>query len=95
MPPVDWPSFLGHSFYRYENLKVPNLLTITDERFQCPEALFNPREYTGKDLLVSGIHSMVAKSVLEVGIDLVRQLRHRLGPFPPHFLRLPPPHRRH
>ena len=84
--------FWGQSFHSYENLKVPNLLTITDERFQCPEALFNPREYTGKDLLVSGIHSMVAKSVLEVGLDLVRQLRHCLGPFPARFLRAQPPH---
>ena len=53
---------------------MPNLLTITDERFQCPEALFDPRAYTGKDLIVAGIHSMVAKSVLEVGLDLARPM---------------------
>lgn len=58
----------------FENRKFPDVLTITDERFKCPEALFHPTLYTGRDLVLGGIHKMVAKSAMEAGVDLVRPL---------------------
>merc|ERR1712166_331845 len=62
----------------YESKRFPDKLTITHERFQCPEALFSPRLCTGKDLVIPGLHSMVQKSVSDVGIDLTRVMYHNV-----------------
>lgn len=40
----------------YEKKQFPDRLSIGEERFQCPEALFNPTVYVGKDLMLPGIH---------------------------------------
>jgi len=58
----------------YEKKAVPDKLSIGTERFDCPEALFNPGPITGKDLLVPGIQMMVMQTVGAVAMDLVKPL---------------------
>eukprot|EP00038_Savillea_parva_P019171 m.26680 g.26680 ORF g.26680 m.26680 type:complete len:496 (+) comp4337_c0_seq1:141-1628(+) len=58
----------------YDKKRFPDHLTIGEERFQCPEALFNPNVYVGKDLMLPGLHKMVEKSVSALGIDLVKAM---------------------
>lgn len=40
----------------FENKGYPDVLTIGVERFQCAEALFNPRDLLGKDHMIAGVH---------------------------------------
>lgn len=58
----------------YEKKAVPDVLSIGNERFDCPEALFNPGPITGKDLLVPGLQKMVQQTAEAVAMDLVKPL---------------------
>lgn len=58
----------------YDQKNFPDVLTIGSERFQCPEALFNPTNFTGKDLLIPGVQKMVEQTVSAVAMDLVKPL---------------------
>eukprot|EP00039_Didymoeca_costata_P031272 m.33961 g.33961 ORF g.33961 m.33961 type:complete len:497 (+) comp8641_c0_seq2:117-1607(+) len=58
----------------FDKKTYPDTLQIGSERFMCPEALFDPRAYLGKDLAVAGIQKMVEETVAAVSIDLKRPL---------------------
>merc|ERR1719446_230646 len=48
-----------------------NILTIGDERFRCPEVLFQP-SFIGKE--ASGIHEITFQSIMKCDVDIRRDL---------------------
>ena len=53
-----------------------NVITIKNQRFRCPEALFDPLTHLGKEM--DGIHELTFKSIMATDIDVRRDLYENL-----------------
>eukprot|EP00056_Hartaetosiga_gracilis_P021660 m.25623 g.25623 ORF g.25623 m.25623 type:complete len:510 (-) comp9199_c0_seq2:67-1596(-) len=58
----------------YEDRVIPDEIKLDYERFQCPEALFDPNHFIGTDFLICGVHRMVQESIKSIPIDLKREM---------------------
>eukprot|EP00055_Hartaetosiga_balthica_P011943 m.56137 g.56137 ORF g.56137 m.56137 type:complete len:508 (+) comp7785_c0_seq1:161-1684(+) len=58
----------------FEDKTIPDEIKVDYERFQCPEALFDPALHLGMDLIIPGVHKMVQESIKSIPIDLKRDM---------------------
>ena len=73
---VDYESELKHSavsHYKDKTYELPdgNVITVSTERFRCPEVLFQP-SLVGKE--AAGIHETTFQSIMKCDVDIRKDL---------------------